>query len=82
MEVTLKYGVRGLRVRLPDTPGFTGVLEPKAVPALPAPDQAVAAALRDPIDASPLAGLASGRRDACIVISDITRPAAGETMER
>jgi nickel-dependent lactate racemase len=45
-------------------------------PAPPLPDAAaaVAAALRKPIASPPLAELARGRRDACILVCDITRP--------
>jgi nickel-dependent lactate racemase len=41
----------------------------------PAPRGAVVRALREPVAAAPLAELARGRRDACVVVEDITRPA-------
>jgi len=41
---------------------------------LPDPDQAIAAALAHPIGSPPLAEVARGRKNACILICDITRP--------
>lgn len=73
MRVHLEYGRRGLEVELPDGPlvkclGYRP-LEPVADPA-----QAVAARLARPTGTPPLAELARGRRSACVVISDVTRP--------
>jgi len=55
-------------------PAGTEILEPRPMPLLKDPEWSVAAALRDPIDALPLADLAMGRKTACVVVSDITRP--------
>jgi len=55
-------------------PAGTEILEPRPMPLLKDPEGSVAAALRDPIDALPLADLAMGRKTACVVVSDITRP--------
>ena len=52
----------------------SGVLRQTAAPALPDPDAAIRRALADPIGTPPLARIARGRRDACVVICDITRP--------
>lgn len=73
MRVHLEYGRHGLEVELPDGPlvkclGYRP-LEPVADPA-----QTVAARLAQPTGALPLAELARGRRSACVVISDVTRP--------
>src|SRR5690349_4036641 len=73
MQVTLDYGRTGLPVTLPDD----RTLGPLAIrPAAPLADPAAAldAALADPIGTRPLATLARGRSDACILICDITRP--------
>src|SRR5690349_13248286 len=73
MQVTLDYGRTGLPVTLPDD----RTLGPLAIrPAAPLADPAAAldAALADPIGTRPLAALARGRTDACILICDITRP--------
>jgi nickel-dependent lactate racemase len=74
MLVTLKYGTEGLPVEIEETPGFVGVLAPSEAPPLEDPRGAVAASLAKPIACGPLAALARGRRSACVVISDVTRP--------
>ncbi len=74
MKVTLKYGTRGLEIDLPQTPGFLGVLAPSEPEALADPGAAVAQGLAVPIQSPSLADLARGRRDAVVVISDVTRP--------
>jgi nickel-dependent lactate racemase len=56
------------------------ILEPRTMPVLEDPEASAAAALRDPIDALPLAELAMGRKTACVVISDITRPVPNRTI--
>jgi nickel-dependent lactate racemase len=73
MRVKLEYGKQGLVVDLPDA-NLVGVLKLTPAPPLENPRTATAAALEHPIGTRPLAELARGRRDACIVICDITRP--------
>jgi len=73
MEVWLRYGREGLRAEIPDR-NLVGVLRLNRVPALTDPGRAVREALRTPIGTPPLPELAAGRRDACIVVSDLTRP--------
>lgn len=73
MLVTLRYGRRGLPVELPDE-HVCHVLRQRPVPALEDARQATRAALAAPIGNAPLAQIARGRGDACIVVSDITRP--------
>ncbi len=71
--VALPYGRDTLRVALP--PGVEAdVLGKGAMPVLPDPRQAVAAALARPLGAPSLGELARGAASACIVICDITRP--------
>src|SRR5207248_10122360 len=63
----------GLEVTLPDD----RVVGPLAIrPAAPLPDPATAleAALANPIGTPPLAEVARGRKNACILVCDITRP--------
>jgi nickel-dependent lactate racemase len=74
LEVVLKYGTTGLPVLLPETPGFLGVLAPSEPDALEDPRGAVARSLVEPIGGVPLAALARGKKSACIVVSDVTRP--------
>lgn len=79
MRVELEYGRTGLHVELPDA-NVKGVLHLN--PATPLPDQggAVLAGLRAPLGSAPLAELARGRRDACIVICDVTRPVPNQVI--
>jgi len=73
MRVEVLYGRDGLEVELADDLEVTVIRKP-ALPALDDPREAVRAALARPVDAAPLAELARGRRSACILICDITRP--------
>jgi lactate racemase len=74
VRVILKYGSEGLPVDLPTSPGFLGVLAPSEPEALHDPGEAVAQSLVSPVRGRPLAELARGRKSACLVISDVTRP--------
>ena len=55
-------------------PDSIKLLEMKPLNGLPEPEDAVYAALAGPIESPPLAELAKGKKDACVVISDFTRP--------
>lgn len=73
MKIKLDYGRTGLEVNLPDD----RVIGPLSIrPALPLsdPDAAILHALNHPIGTPALADLARGKKDACIVVCDITRP--------
>lgn len=71
MKVRLDYGRDGLEVEVPDR---AQVLHMADTPALEDLEGQIAHALRHPIGTPALSQLARGRRDACVVISDITRP--------
>src|SRR5438270_11297288 len=73
MRITLAYGRTGLAVDLPEE-RVVGPLEIRPAPALKDPDTAIATALTRPIGCPPLAELARGRRNACILVCDVTRP--------
>lgn len=73
MRITLDYGRTGLEVDLP-ADRIVGPLAIRPAAPLAAPEQGVADALAQPIGSRPLAELARGRRDACILVCDITRP--------
>lgn len=79
MRVRLDYGKTGLTAELPDA-NLLGILSLSPAPPLSDPTEAVAAALAAPLGTLPLARLAHGRRDACIVICDITRPVPNKTL--
>ena len=71
MKVTMDYVRDGLDIEVPD---HALVLQMSDAPALSDLDQRLEEALAHPIGALALRQLARGRSDACIVISDITRP--------
>ena len=73
MIIELPYGRRELPVRLADDCEVTVVRKPE-MPVLADSGAAVARALEEPIGAPPLRRLAGGRRSACILICDVTRP--------
>ena len=71
--VRLLYGSDGIDVRLPAGARAT-VIGKRPLPKLADPAGAVAAALAQPIGSVPLAELVRGKRSACILICDVTRP--------
>src|SRR5262245_6996704 len=73
MRVTLDYVRTGLPVELP-VERVVGPLELRTAVPLANPEQAVAQVLARPTGSKPLAELARGRKNACILICDITRP--------
>ena len=73
MEVGLAYGRGTLPVRLPEQLDVTLVRKPD-MPVLAAPAEAMERALRHPVAARPLEEEARGRRSACILVCDLTRP--------
>jgi nickel-dependent lactate racemase len=79
MLITLDYGKTGLQVEIPDG-NLEAVLSLKPVPALADPEAAIERALADPVGTPPLAELARGKRSACIVISDVTRPVPNRVL--
>lgn len=81
MRVQLEYGRTGLSVELPDR-NIVRVLAYKDAPPLGDPDAAVLHALRKPVSCRPLAELARGKRNVCILICDITRPVPNELLLR
>lgn len=81
MRVHLEYGRTGLDVELPDR-SVVRTLSYKSVPPLSDPATALLKVLQHPTGSLPLAQLASGRRDACILICDVTRPVPNEMMLR
>jgi nickel-dependent lactate racemase len=81
MKLTLDYGRTGLTVELP-ADRVVGPLAIRDVPALDDPERDVSAALEQPIGTRALRQIAQGRRDACILICDITRPVPNRTILR
>ena len=77
MKLTLDYGAHGLEAEVPDD---AHVLHMADAPELEAMDERIEQALCHPIGTPSLAALAQGRRNACVVISDITRPVPNATI--
>jgi len=73
MQVRLAYGEGEIRVPIPDGHPVE-VLEKQPVPPLADPSEALRRGLARPTASAPLRELARDRRDAVIVVSDITRP--------
>jgi lactate racemase len=73
MRIELSFGRGMLPVDFPDGLELTVIRKP-AMPVLPDPAGAVRAALARPVGARPLSEEARGKRTACILICDITRP--------
>ena len=72
-SVNLAYGRSGLTIQFPDEAQLTLIHKKNPIP-LADPHAAVRRALDQPIGSHSLKNLAQGRRSACILICDITRP--------
>jgi len=73
MQITMKYGKRGLPLEIPD--GLEAdVIRKKGMPMLEDPAAAVRLALSHPVGCRPLAQEVRGIKNVCIAICDITRP--------
>jgi nickel-dependent lactate racemase len=79
MRIRLDYGRAGLEVELPDR-NVVKCLGYRPAEPLAEPAKAVRGAVTRPIGTPPLAELARGRRSACVVISDITRPVPNQIL--
>ena len=73
MHIKMHYGKTGLPLDLPDDWDIT-VIRKKPMPILHDPVKTLKEIFEHPASVKPLAELASGRRNACILICDITRP--------
>ncbi len=73
MNITLDYHKSGLEVSVPDE-NLAAVLNMRETPPLVDPVAATREALQQPVAGPPLAEIARDRRNACVVVSDITRP--------
>jgi len=73
VDLELNYGKGQLAVHLPDELRVTVIRKPP-MPVLADPGAAVREALAHPVGTAPLREEARGKRSACILICDITRP--------
>jgi nickel-dependent lactate racemase len=81
LRVTLEYGRTGLDVEVSGG-RIVGPLEIKTVPPLDDPESVVAAKLEAPTGTAPLRELARGKKTACILVCDITRPVPNAVILR
>jgi nickel-dependent lactate racemase len=79
MKVELLYGREGMAVNLPDGLKATVIRKHPMTP-LRDPDEAVRRALENAVKSTPLSALAKGKKSACILICDITRPVPNGTL--
>jgi nickel-dependent lactate racemase len=77
IKTSLLCGEEKIDLKLPDS---VVLLEMKGLEALPDPNAAVQAALEKPFESLPLKDIAQGRKNACVVISDITRPVPNQII--
>lgn len=81
MRVRLAYGREGLDAELPER-HVVSTLAYQARPPLADVEGALRAVLAAPRATPPLAQLARGRRSACLLVCDITRPVPNESLLR
>jgi lactate racemase len=73
MNISIDHGKRGLTVSIPEKNLLT-VAKLKDEPPLPDPGKTLLTMLLDPIGSSPFPEICKGRKAACVVVSDKTRP--------
>ncbi len=73
MKIDIAYGKEGLAVEVPDR-NIVKVLRMKDKPVVKDPVAETRRKLAAPTGSAPLADIAKGKKTACVVISDITRP--------
>ncbi len=78
MKIQMSYGKSGLDIEIPEY--HTRVLTMKNQKAVADPSIAITKSLLKPIATSPLYDLAKGKKNACILICDITRPVPNRVL--
>jgi nickel-dependent lactate racemase len=73
MKTNLRYGRHGLDMELPDGSDIR-IFRTKDMPVIENPRGHLRRCLKRPMSGAPLEELASGKKSACVVVSDITRP--------
>ena len=73
----LLYGEKPVEIQFPES---VSILEMKPLERIPDPEAAVCEALANPIESVPLADMARDRENACVVISDFTRPVPNKVI--
>ena len=73
MKIEIAYGKEGLAIEVPDK-NLVKILRMTEKPVIANPGDVTLKKLESPIGSKPLSELAKGKKTACIVICDITRP--------
>lgn len=81
MRVTLDYGKTGLEVDIPDE-NLVGPLSLTPIEPITDPEATLRERLLDPTGCGSLREIAAGKKSACILICDITRPVPNELLLR
>ncbi len=79
MKIDLLYGKNGLTLELPENLDVS-VIRKHPMKPVEDPVKAVCHALEHPVGAPPLAEMARGKKTACILICDVTRPVPNGTL--
>lgn len=79
MRVKMDYGKTGIEVKLP-ADRVVGPLSIRPAPPIANPSEAIRNAIETPIGSKKLLEIASGKKSACIVICDITRPVPNQLI--
>ncbi len=79
MKVHLAYGKNGLDVEIPGK-NLVKILTMNRTSPLHNPSQELRSILKEPIGCKPLREMARGKRSACIVLCDITRPVPNKLL--
>lgn len=79
MEIKLEYGKTGLKVEVPEQ-NIVKILSMQPAAVVENPVETLSELLENPIESAPLARLAQGKKTACIVICDITRPVPNKIL--
>ncbi|MFA6449681.1 MAG: nickel-dependent lactate racemase [bacterium] len=79
MEINVAYGKGHLNVNVPDA-NLSAVYRKKKMPKEADPEKAVRNSLSAPIGTPRLREIAQGRKSACIVVNDVTRPVPNKLL--
>jgi len=79
MKLKIDYGKNGLWIEVPDK-NLAKILSMKKSIPIENPTIQVKNALANPIGSKPLSEIARGKKSACIVICDITRPVPNKIL--
>ncbi len=79
MRIKIDYGTQGIEADVPDK-NLVKILSMKPASPISDPATAIEKALQQPIGSKPLAEIAQGKKSACVVICDITRPVPNEIL--